>query len=253
MKETAYIRWTDDERGLIFNRINSIMGSPGQVGFLAALKIAVDLELPLSRHIPNLTDAQVVRLKGQFFDWLQEKKECEEPAPSQLEELANMMNNILTVSLDASSPQAFLDSLTRQVRLTPRTFFDGIEGPMLSVAVDNSKPREHRTKILIIGMKQKYQLAVDAACRGKADITFLYADAGGRIDRKRLKGLASSSDKVIIMPWIDHSTVEFLMSSMPAGNRPVSLGARGINSLINYITAYLHTVQPVDTSSSKSA
>lgn len=223
----------------MFDRIHTIMHREGErIGFFAAIRIAMDLELPSHRRPGHIADLALLRLRGQYFDWTQENKT--EPVPTQLAEVAALLNKEFAVALDSSSAAGFVSSLLQQVRIIPRTFIVEESAPRLSLA-SVLPERVHLPRVLIVGMKEKYQPIVQREFNNTVDLTFLYAEGGGRIDRKRLRSLATSADKVIVMPWIDHSTTEFLQSVLPPTHRPVILGVRGVNTLINYIVSYLHS------------
>lgn len=233
------IRWTDTQRDAVFSRLHRIHTST-LLSFESCLKMAEELELPENkRHEGDPSEATIVNLKAQFFDWYFESED-QGDALNELEYLSQLIEKKWSVLIRSDSPEAFLESLQAHMQMVPRTFIREGGGTRLSVVASSPKDRPDRPKVLVCGIKPKFAASIESQFPG-ADITFMYADSKREgLDTTRLRQVAQACDKCIIMHLISHSDLNIVTSVVPA-NRRVHCSTHGVSSLTKYLEAFLHT------------
>lgn len=232
------IRWTDTQRDAVFSRLHRIHSST-MLSFESCLRMAEELELPADkRHQGDPSDASIINLKSQFFDWFFETEDQGEEL-NELEHLAQLIEKKWSVLVRSDSPEAFLESLQAHMQMVPRTFIREGGGTKLSVVTSTPKDRPDRPKILVCGIKPKYAASIEAQFPG-ADITFMYADSKREgLDTTRLRQVAQACDKCIIMHLISHSDLNIVTSVVPAHKR-THCSTHGVSSLTKYLDAFMY-------------
>ncbi len=232
-------RWTHIEFDALFMQIDKTLDTT-DLPFDAALRLAQDVVLPKHRRKPVTSTSTLLSIKGRYLDWLHyERPESDEPTPmpaaprqDELDKFVALLNAQFAMHLQPGNAESVLSQLNHFAHVMPKTFAKPM--PQQVSMLDQPPAAKPKRRVLVVGLLPGPggEVAKDFP---DFDLTFLKADKSERIDRNKLKAHVRGCERCIMMPWIDRSTSDFILSLMPKGH---SIRAnRGTTSLRNILVS----------------